>query len=69
MWLFPLRVGHFIFMTTTDTKATAEVIAPYAVDAVLFKEEDIVEGFVVAIEKAALYVDLGASGTGIIYGI
>lgn len=44
-------------------------IAPFAKDAVFFKEEDIVEGIVVAIEKAALYVDLGASGTGIIYGI
>lgn len=30
--------------------------------------DDIVEGTVVAIEKAALYVDLGLSGTGIIYG-
>lgn len=48
---------------------TKEQIAPFAIDAVLFKEEDIVEGVVVAIEKAALYVDLGASGTGIIYGI
>lgn len=33
------------------------------------KEEDIVEGTVVAIEKAALYVDLGIAGTGIIYGV
>lgn len=38
-------------------------------DAVLVKQDDIVEGSVVAIEKAALYVDLGLSGTGIIYGI
>lgn len=44
-------------------------IAPYAVDAIIFKEEDITEGIVVAIEKAALYVDLGIAGTGIIYGI
>ncbi len=51
-------------MTTTE-----QVIAPFAEGAVLFKEEDIVEGVVVAIEKAALYVDLGASGTGIIFGI
>lgn len=35
----------------------------------LIKEEDIIEGTVVAIEKAALYVDLGFSGTGIIYGV
>lgn len=39
------------------------------VDAPLVKQDDIVEGTVVAIEKAALYVDLGMSGTGIIYGI
>lgn len=45
---------------TTDTTTTIEG---------LIKEEDIVEGTVVAIEKAALYVDLGISGTGIIYGI
>lgn len=36
--------------------------------AVLVRQDDIVEGTVVAIEKAALYVDLGHSGTGIIYG-
>ncbi len=55
-------------MTTTTTK-TEQVIAPYAVDAVIFKEEDITEGIVVAIEKSALYIDLGVAGTGIIYGI
>jgi small subunit ribosomal protein S1 len=32
------------------------------------KNEDIVEGVVIAIQKAALYVDLGTAGTGIIYG-
>ncbi len=37
-------------------------------DVVLVKQDDIVEGTVVAIQKAALYVDLGLSGTGIIYG-
>ena len=61
-----------IFMTTTETikkeKITQE-IAAYAVDAVIFKEEDITEGIVIAIEKAALYIDLGVAGTGIIYGI
>jgi small subunit ribosomal protein S1 len=55
-------------MTTTVTKGE-QVIAPYAVDAVIFKEEDITEGIIVAIEKSALYVDLGVAGTGIIYGI
>lgn len=48
--------------TITNTPA-------FAVDAVLFKEEDIIEGVIVAIEKSALYVDLGIAGTGIIYGI
>jgi len=50
-------------MTTTET------IPAYAVDAITFKEEDITEGIIVAIEKSALYVDLGIAGTGIIYGI
>jgi hypothetical protein len=50
-------------MTTTKQE-----VAPFAVDAVIIKAEDIIEGVVVAIEKAALYVDLGVSGTGIIYG-
>jgi small subunit ribosomal protein S1 len=54
-------------MTTTNT--TTEVVAPYAVDAVIFKEDNIIEGIIVAIEKSALYVDLGVAGTGIIYGI
>ncbi len=48
---------------------TTETIAPFAKDAVMFKEEDIIEGVIVAIEKSALYVDLGPAGTGIIYGI
>ncbi len=48
---------------------TTEIIAPFAEGAVFFKEEDIIEGIVVAIQKSALYVDLGVSGTGIIYGI
>ena len=47
-------------MTETITK-TDEVT--------IIRADDLVEGFVVAIEKAALYVDLGVSGTGIIYGI
>jgi len=39
------------------------------VDTPTMKNEDIVDGTVVAIEKAALYVDLGIFGTGIIYGV
>lgn len=50
----------FIFME--ETKQTV-------VDVPVLKNEDIVEGSVVAIQKAALYVDLGNFGTGIIYGI
>lgn len=56
-------------MTTETVTKKEQVVAPFAVDAIMFKEEDIVEGIVVAIEKAALYVDLGIAGTGIIYGI
>ena len=50
-------------MTTTKQE-----VAPFAEGAIIIKTEDIIEGIVVAIEKAALYVDLGVSGTGIIYG-
>lgn len=56
--------GIYIYMTedTTITNAAAPV-------ADVIRTDDIVEGTVVAIEKAALYVDLGNSGTGIIYGV
>lgn len=56
-------------MTTeeTTTIATGTVQVPEAPNTV--KQDDIVEGTVVAIEKAALYVDLGFAGTGIIYGV
>ena len=33
------------------------------------KEDDIVEGTVLAITNTAVYVDLGPVGTGVIYGI
>lgn len=46
-----------------------EVIEEVKKDTTILRNEDIVEGTVVAIEKAALYVDLGIFGTGIIYGI
>lgn len=72
----PLRVGNYFFMTDETTNIPTEKVAKVSVestivgaDAVLVKQDDIVEGAVVAIEKAALYVDLGLSGTGIIYGI
>lgn len=49
-----------IFYMTQDTTTIEDVI---------IREEDIIEGSVVAIEKSALYVDLGVLGTGIIYGV
>ena len=52
-----------------STKAVDPSSLIVGADAVLVKQDDIVEGGVVAIEKSALYVDLGVSGTGIIYGI
>jgi len=52
-------VDFFIFMETTQA----------TIDIPVLKNEDIVDGSVVAIQKAALYVDLGTFGTGIIYGI
>ena len=71
MWILPLRVGHFYLMTNETTEKIVADLASTIVgaDAVLVKQDDIVEGAVVAIEKAGLYVDLGVSGTGIIYGI
>ena len=50
----------FIFMTIDEIIENTTTI---------IKEEDIVEGTVVAIQKSGLYVDLGMAGTGIIYGI
>lgn len=76
-----MDTSHFvwgIFLIMSDetinipTEKVAKVSAESTIvgaDAVLVKQDDIVEGAVVAIEKAALYVDLGLSGTGIIYGI
>jgi small subunit ribosomal protein S1 len=57
-------------MTTTVEETSTAATQPATADAgFAIKEEDIVEGTVVAIEKAALYVDLGTAGTGIIYGV
>ncbi len=68
--LCPPRVDHFLlYRTQFIFMTTLQQVAPFAEGAVIFKEEDIIEGVVVAIEKAALYVDLGQAGTGIIYGI
>lgn len=52
---------------TEDTTITEAVAAAPVAD--IIRTDDIIEGTVVAIEKAALYVDLGIAGTGIIYGI
>jgi small subunit ribosomal protein S1 len=38
-------------------------------DIKLLKVEDVIEGAVLALEKSAVYVDLGMQGTGIIYGL
>ncbi len=57
-------------MTTEETTTIITPTLP-AIEGIegMVKQDDIVEGTVVAIEKAALYVDLGVAGTGIIYGI
>ena len=54
--------------TIVETKIVKEPNPIAGIDSALIKQDDIVEGTVVAIEKAALYVDLGFAGTGIIYG-
>ncbi len=56
-------------MTTTETKTTNEEELIFSQNIINFKEDDLIEGTVVALEKAALYVDLGSRGTGIIFGI
>ncbi len=45
------------------------VAEPVQVEEAIIKTDDLVEGIVIAIQKSALYVDLGISGTGIIYGV
>ena len=55
-------------MTTTNEEVVLPVMVA-GIETALIKQDDIVEGTVVAIEKAALYVDLGFAGTGIIYGV
>lgn len=56
-------------MTTTEKTTQVEEELVFSQNIINFKEDDLVEGTVVALEKAALYVDLGSRGTGIIYGI
>lgn len=55
-------------MTTTE-KTINEEEKIFSQNITNFREEDVIEGTVVAIEKSALYVDLGSRGTGIIFGI
>lgn len=62
MWQNPPRVGNFYFMTEHTLEDTRK-------EGVVLRTEDIVDGVVVAIQKAAIYIDLSVFGTGIIYGI
>jgi small subunit ribosomal protein S1 len=57
----PPFVAFFIFMEET-TKTTEEVVK------VRPALEELVEGPVIAVDKAAIYIDLPPYGTGIIYG-
>ncbi len=71
--------SQFLFMTTEETKNTEEEVI--ATDATASSEEkteeretphprleDLVEGPVISVGKAAVYIDLAPYGTGIIYG-
>lgn len=64
----------FLFMTTEEIKTTEEeVIATPSTeseenDSPRPKLEDLVEGPVIAVDKAAVYIDLAPYGTGVIYG-
>lgn len=55
---------------TTKTNVALDEYTKMVLDKVaVIKEDDIVEGTVLAITNTAVYVDLGPVGTGIIYGI
>lgn len=55
-------------MTTEETKQDVVVEGAEENDTLIPKLEAIVEGAVIAVEKAAVYIDLAPFGTGIIYG-
>ncbi len=55
-------------MSTEEITTVAPSVEAVEAMPNMVKQDDIVEGTVVAIENAALYVDLGFAGTGIIYG-
>ncbi len=62
---------HFFIMTTNTTEELVETPAVEAVEDTgphRPKVDEIVEGTVIAVEKAAVYIDLPPFGTGIIYG-
>jgi len=74
-WL-PL-CSQFLFMTTEEiTKVEEEVVPTTTPDSTSDEEndsprpklEDLVEGPVIAVDKAAVYIDLAPYGTGVIYG-
>lgn len=46
-----------------------EIVDKLLTNVKVLKVEDVVEGTVLALDKSAVYVDLGPNGTGIIYGI
>ncbi len=55
---------------TTKTNVALDEYTKMILDKITpIKEDDIVEGSVLAITNTAVYVDLGPTGTGIIYGI
>jgi small subunit ribosomal protein S1 len=63
-------VGSFLFFMTTETNEK-EIIAaamPEDNEPARPRMDEIVEGPVIAVDKAAIYIDLAPFGTGIIYG-
>lgn len=61
-----LRVAIFYYMNEEETKVTAEAVENNEPHRAMLDE--IVEGPVIAVDKAAIYIDLKPFGTGIIYG-
>jgi small subunit ribosomal protein S1 len=66
----PPFVAFFIFMTETEKTTKTEISEKEIVEVVKVRPamDELVEGPVIAVDKAAVYIDLPPYGTGIIYG-
>lgn len=58
----------FIYMSKTEEKTLTEIQTLLDKGSTPLVAEKLIEGPVIAVEKAAVYIDLGPYGTGVIYG-